>query len=216
LAGRIGLVLVVSDIAECKQSEERLLRTEAQYKALVEQIPAITYTAALDDASTTLYVSPQIESILGFSPEDYRADPDMWRKRLHPDDRDRVLAKLKQSRFSNQPFRSDYRMIARDGRVVWFTDDATTVQDNAGNPLFIQGVMTDISERKRSEEALKASEEKYRQLIENANESILVIQDSRIKFINPKLMELTAYSEIDLKSRPFADFIYPDDREMGS
>ena len=102
-----GVVHVAMNITERKRAEERLRRAETQYRALVEQIPVITYTAALDDASTTLYVSPQVESILGFSPEDYRADPDIWRKRLHPDDRDRVLIELKQSKVGNQPFRSN-------------------------------------------------------------------------------------------------------------
>ena len=67
---------------------------------------------------------------------------------------------------------------------------------------------------KRAEDALRASEEKYRLLFENANESILVAQDSRIKFVNPKFMKVMGYSEMELKSRPFAEFIHPDDREM--
>ncbi len=110
-------LLSCEDITERMQIDEILRRTEAKYKVLVEQIPAITYTAALDDASTTLYISPQIEAALGFSPEEYRADPDLWRKRLHPDDRDRVLAELAQSLAKRQPFKSEYRMITRDGHV---------------------------------------------------------------------------------------------------
>jgi PAS domain S-box-containing protein len=140
----------------------------------VEQIPAITYTAALDDASTTLYISPQIESILGFSPKDYRDDPDIWRKRLHPDDLDRVLLELKQSQISNRPFRSEYRMIARDGQVVWFRDDAVVVIDSTGIPLFLQGAMFDITERKKAEDALSETRNYLENLFNHANAPIIV------------------------------------------
>jgi PAS domain S-box-containing protein len=161
LSGRRRTVCSVArNVTERNRSEARLRRAEAQYRALVEQIPAITYTAALDDASTTLYVSPQIESILGFSPKDYRDDPDIWRKRLHPDDLDRVLVELKLSRINNRPFRSEYRMIARDGRVAWFSDEAVIVQDSTGIPLFLQGVMFDITDRKKVEEDLHRAKEK--------------------------------------------------------
>jgi PAS domain S-box-containing protein len=85
---------VGQDITEHKQADEKLHEAEAKYRTLVEQIPAVTYISALDEASTTLYVSPQIEIILGFSPADYRADPDVWRERLHPDDRERVLIEV--------------------------------------------------------------------------------------------------------------------------
>lgn len=181
---------------EYKPTEERLRRIEAQYRALVEQIPAITYTAALDDASTTMYVSPQIESILGFSPEDYRADPDMWRKRLHPDDRDCVLLELKQSHIDNQPFRSEYRMVARDGKVVWFSDEAMIVQDSAGKPLFIQGVMTDISERKRTEEALRASEKKYKELAELLPQVVFEMDlKGNLLFVNRQAFNIFGYSQ---------------------
>ncbi len=166
---------VARNITERKCAEERLRRAEAKYRALVEQIPAVTYTAALDDASTTLYISPQIKSILGFSPEDYRADPDIWRKRLHPDDLNRVLIELKQSQINNRPFRSEYRMIARDGSVVWFRDDAVVVADSTGKPLFLQGVMVDITERKRAEEAIKESERRLSDIINFLPDATLVI-----------------------------------------
>ncbi|HWQ18451.1 MAG TPA: PAS domain S-box protein, partial [Methanotrichaceae archaeon] len=164
-----------TDITERKRAEERLRKAEAQYRALVEQIPAVTYTADLDEASTTLYISPQIESILGFSPEDYRADPDIWRKRLHPDDRDRVLAQLKQGHASNQPFKSEYRMIARDGQIVWLSDEAVAVRDSTGKPLFLQGVMADITERRQTEAKLNESERRLADIINFLPDATLVI-----------------------------------------
>lgn len=187
------------DITESRTAEDQLRRAESQYRALVEQIPAITYTAALDDASTTLYVSPQVQSILGFSPEDYRADPDLWRRRLHPDDRDRVLAELDQGEIGNLPFRLEYRMIARDGRVVWFSDEAVTVQDSADKPLFIQGVMTDITERRQTEEALKATHDQMFGIIEFLPDATFVIdRDKKVIAWNRAMEEMTGKCKKDI------------------
>ncbi len=86
--------------------------------------------------------------------------------------------------------------------------------DSAGNVVQIIEYCLDITERKKMEEVLKESEEKYRVLVENANEGISVAQDGMLKFVNPKLVELAGHSEEELISRPFADFIHPDDREM--
>lgn len=173
-SGRRMICAVARDISERKRIEQRLQRAEAQYRALLEQIPAITYTAALDDANTTLYINPQIESILGYSPEEYKADPYIWRKRLHPDDRDRVLAELNQSMASSRPFKSEYRMIARSGQTVWFRDEAVVVHDSTGERLFLQGVMVDITERKQAEKALIESEEKFRTLFHSASDAIFI------------------------------------------
>jgi PAS domain S-box-containing protein len=144
-----------TDVTQHKRDEERLRESEQRYRLLVEQLPAITYTAAMDEASTTLYVSPQVQQILGVSPDNYKANPDLWRKLLHPDDRRRVMAELKESHKTGQPFCSEYRMVAGDGRVVWVRDEARLVEDAGGRPLYLQGVMYDITERKKAEEDLQ-------------------------------------------------------------
>ena len=186
-------------ITKHNQAEEKLQRAEARYRALVEQIPAITYTAALDEASTTFCISPQTKSILAFSPEDYRADPDIWRKRLHPADRDRVIADMKQSRAHNRPFKSEYRMIARDGRVIWFRDEAVVVQDSTGIPLLLQGVMFDLTERKQAEDAVRESEEKFRTLFNNASDAIFIHDlEGRFFEVNQAACERLGYTREEL------------------
>ncbi|MDI6853715.1 MAG: MEDS domain-containing protein [Deltaproteobacteria bacterium] len=153
-------------IAERLQAEENLRQSEIKYRTLVEHIPAITYIAELDPSSTTTYVSPQVEAILGLSPADYQADPDIWQKQLHPDDRERVLAELARSHATGNPFSAEYRMLARDGRVVWFRDEAWIVKDAAGKPLFLEGVMLDITERRQAELALREHKEQLEKVIE--------------------------------------------------
>lgn len=163
-----------------RRADEALRESEARFRNLVERIPAITYTAALDRHSTTLYVSPQIETLLGYSPADYAANPDIWHRRLHPDDRQRVLNCLERARQAGQAFDSEYRMVARDGRVVWFRDQGTFVRDLGGKPILLQGIMYDITARREAEEALQRSEEQHRSFIENVNVGVF-----RTSFSNP-------------------------------
>jgi PAS domain S-box-containing protein len=153
--GRYYIVGIDRDITEQIKAREKLQKAETEYRALVEQIPAIIYTAALDEASTTLFASPQAQTILGFLPEQYKQDPDIWRKRLHPEDRERVMRELAAAHAAGEAFCSEYRMLTADDEVVWFRDEATIVKDDSGKPLCLQGVMLDISERKRAERELE-------------------------------------------------------------
>jgi diguanylate cyclase (GGDEF)-like protein/PAS domain S-box-containing protein len=130
-------------------------RADARYRTLVEKLPAIVYTSEVGEQGAWRYVSPQILSILGFSPQEWLADAQLWAGRLHPDDRDRVLDEERKAlagAVSTGP--SDYRMIARDGRVIWFMDDAVMVQQEHG-PWYWHGVLYDITDRKRVEAELK-------------------------------------------------------------
>jgi diguanylate cyclase (GGDEF)-like protein/PAS domain S-box-containing protein len=137
---------------ELRRATEELSDADARYRAVVEQIPAIVYTDVVDDTMSTTYVSPQIEELLGISPEEYIADPDLWTKQLHPDDKEEALQSYLQGRTSGGPFSFEYRLLARDGRVVWFRDSAVVVNDRSGAPAFVHGVMFDITDRKNAEE----------------------------------------------------------------
>jgi diguanylate cyclase (GGDEF)-like protein/PAS domain S-box-containing protein len=131
---------------------DALRASQLRYQTLVERLPAIVYIDALDAHSTGQYISPQI-STLGWDPETWLADPDSWVRQLHADDRERALAELHAGQASDRPFASEYRLITRDGRVVWIRDEAVVARDPDGTG-FLHGVMVDITERKRLEEEL--------------------------------------------------------------
>ena len=202
--GEIGGYLGVGhDVTARKIAENAQRAAEAHFRMLVEQVPAITYIAALDDFGTTMYISPQVQRLLGFSPEEWLAQPDMWLERMHPDDRGAVLSELERCQRSDEPFVAEYRLLDRDGQAVWFRDEAASVTPLDGQAGFLQGVMLDVSERKRAEEALRATEAKYRSIVENAVEGIYQSSpDGRVLTANRSLARLLGYaSPGDLVSR---------------
>jgi len=139
-----------------EEAVDNARRSETRYRNFVERIPAIIYTAATDRAKTRLYVSPQVEKILGFTQAEYLADSKLWQKLLHPDDLQRVLSESEYFYASSEPFISEYRTFTRDGRILWFHDEAVIVHDDAGKPQLIQGVTMDISERKQAEDKVNS------------------------------------------------------------
>jgi diguanylate cyclase (GGDEF)-like protein/PAS domain S-box-containing protein len=148
---RLGLML---DMSELITAQRQLREAQTKFGALVEQIPAIVYIDVVDDLMTTTYVSPQIESLLGYTQDEYIDDPGLWGSMLHPSDRDAATETYLHGRESGEPFVFEYRLVARDGSVVWFRDSAIVLPDAAGRPQFIQGVMLDITERKAAEEQI--------------------------------------------------------------
>jgi PAS domain S-box-containing protein len=128
--------------------------SEARYRALVEQLPVVAYTATLDEPSDFLYVSPQIEALLGYTPEDFLRKEGIWPDGIHLEDRPRVLSELRACRATGRRFASEYRFLRRDGSVVWLRDEGTVSRGSTGDPLLLHGVMQDVTERKRAERQL--------------------------------------------------------------
>ena len=144
----------IQDISERKRAEQKIRAAEQRYRTLVEQIPAVTYIDPVDDPETSLYTSPQIEQMLGYTPQEWQNEK-LWPKRLHPEDRERILAADKRFEAGGrEPFREEYRLLAKDDSVVWVHEEAVLVRDEAGEPLYWQGVFYDLTERKALEERL--------------------------------------------------------------
>src|SRR5215211_936491 len=170
-----GFSVVTQDITEKKVAERNFAEAEDRLRTLVEHVPAITYTGEVSGDHALAYVSPQIKEVLGYSPAEVMADPDHWAKMLHPHDKRRVLAEDRRTGETGGPFALEYRMFARNGRVVWLRDEATLVHDEEGNPFHWQGIMIDVTKRKKAEEKLRESEDLYRNVVEQAAENIFLI-----------------------------------------
>jgi PAS domain S-box-containing protein len=185
------LVSLATDRLEVLWERERAV--EARYRTLVEQIPLVIYIDALDEPSSNIYTSPQIESLVGYSPEEWVADPQLFTKLLHPDDRTRVMGEIARSHDAEaDSFCSEYRLVARDGRVVWIHDEAVTVRDENGDPVYAQGYLFDITARKLAEmerERLLAAEQRARTEAERA-QGAFARQNADLVRLNERLLEL--------------------------
>jgi len=143
---------------EWGRDKAELSAAENRYRTLVERLPAVTYIAELGARGPWRYVSPQIESMLGFSSAEWLADPASWIDRVHPEDRESVLAVEENFQKKRDLFQAEYRLLARDGRILWFRDEAVMLPTVEGQPCLMQGVMYDITERKRLEDQLRHSQ----------------------------------------------------------
>jgi PAS domain S-box-containing protein len=153
---------VATDVTDRKQTEQALRDAAAKFQTLAEQIPAVTYIEQLGETAVPIYMSPQYEAILGFTPEERLATPGLWESRLHPEDRDRVLAEVAAMSDDVAGWSLEYRMLHRDGHAVWLRDEAVLVRDDDGTPLFHQGVLFDITASKRAEQELERALDELR------------------------------------------------------
>ena len=193
-----GVVALVENVTERVQSAEALRRSEARYRSLVEHIPAVTYRAALDESSTTTYISPQVKTVLGYSQEDFLSDPNTWDKSLHPDDRARVLETVTRCHASGEKLVCEYRVIRSDGTVGWLHDEGAIVRNDAGEPLFLQGVTIDITQRKQAEAELQ----RLATAVEQAAEAIIITDaDAAIQYVNPAFEHITGYARDEAVGR---------------
>ena len=210
------------EITKQKSTEQERTDAEMRFRRVVDRIPAIVYLESIspdpESAGETIYVSPQVDSILGFSPQEWQQDPVTWARQFHPDDRERVREQYKASQRNDEPFICEYRMFAKDGRTVWFRDEAILVRDDAGAPVLWQGIMFDISGERESEARIRESENRYLNLVETLP-AIVYSEDVtgsglQIMYINSLVERLLGISQDEWLKDPsvWLDAIHADDR----
>ncbi|MGF6920641.1 response regulator [Paraburkholderia sp. 40] len=154
---------VIQRMLRAQQMLEAKRQAEAKFRTLVEQIQAITYISSCGESGSLQYISPQI-AILGFSPQEWLADSGLHARQVHPDDRAHVQEAMTNSLPVNAPRRIEYRLLAKDGQILWFRDETQAVLDDSGRPLFIQGILVDITQNKLTEDVLRQKREALRSL----------------------------------------------------
>jgi PAS domain S-box-containing protein len=195
------------DITPYKAIGAKLREAEARYRRLVEQIPAAVHVDAADRLGAHTYVSPRIESLLGYSPEEWLGTRDMWLQLVHPDDLDRVRTTIESALVTKQPFQLECRLLARDGQYVWIEDQAALMRDELGIDQYWQGFMVDITDRKLAEAELRAAKE----AAEEASRVKSVLLSMASHELRTPLTIITGYVELLTSS---AGALGPEEREF--
>jgi PAS domain S-box-containing protein len=156
---------VMVELTERKEAEHKLEDVQARYRNLVEQLPAATYVDAVDENLTSIYVSPQMESLIGI-PADIFQSEDLWEASVYPDDREAAVRGTREAVAMGTPFLLEYRMVRPDGSLVWVRDQGSVVRDASGEPVYVQGLYMNITEQKAAEEELRAAVLKFQTLVE--------------------------------------------------
>ena len=180
---------------------------ETKYRVLLEQIPAVVFMVYLDRGISEAYVSPQIEAALGYSRDEWLEDPIRWYEHIHSDDKQRWSLEAAGMFLSGKPLRSSYRVIARDGRVIWFHCDAKMMRRPDGQPWFIHGVAFDISDLKRTEEALQQERNVVSAILDTVGALVVVLDpEGRITRFNRACELTTGYSLEEVRGKCLWDF----------
>jgi PAS domain S-box-containing protein len=202
---------------ERRQAVASLRDAETRYRALVEQLPLVTYVSAIDKPGFSTYVSPQIEDLLGYTPDEWLETPNLFWRVIHPDDLERVRSEHKNGYKAARPFSSQYRLVTRDGRVVWVEDQVIVVADADGIPVQAQGFLLNVTHRRAAELALSESEERFRTLVANVPGVIFrcsIDEDWTMEFLSDEVEEVVGYPSSDFianRVRSFGSIIHPDD-----
>jgi PAS domain S-box-containing protein len=174
-----------------------LADAEARFRALVEQSPAAAYVREHDQGHRISYVSPQSERMLGYTANEL-TDPVLWEQILHVDDRRRVMSERTTAYRTGQPFRSEYRVNAKDGKIVWVRDEAQLVPAGKGSSRW-QGILVDVTDLKDAEDARRRLNLQKQSILESAGEGIWGLgSDGRVVFVNPAAAQMTGWSNEEL------------------
>ena len=190
-----------------QKENEELQAAEKKYRLLVEQIPVAAYEAEIGGHS--LYISPQVESLIGFSSSEWLADRDLWLKQIYPDDKQRVLDENARAVSGNHRYSLEYRIQGKDGRMIWIRDDGYVVKSSSDIFPIVHGIWQDITERKRSEELLSESEKKFRTLIEQSVDGVVLIDEQgHVIEWNPAEEKITGIPRANALGAPVWDIQY--------
>lgn len=205
-------IVLENEIAEREIVQKALKESEIKFRTLVENIPAIVYMDRPDEISSNIYTSPQAGIMLGYAPQEWAETADLWVKMLHPEDRERVLAENKRANKEGKRFQCEYRLQTRDGRIVWVQDEAILIRDESGKPLYWQGIILDITERKKTEAEIFRQKQYFETLLKNNPVAIVVLDlDHTVQACNPAFERLFGYTENEIIGQKLDPLIVPEE-----
>jgi PAS domain S-box-containing protein len=206
-----GAIVTFVDITERRRAEQKLKESEKRFRLLTENAKDIIYRYRFKSTPGFEYVSPSATPITGYTPEEHYADPELGLKLVYPDDR-HVLEAFLRSPESADRFLT-LRWICKDGRIIWTEQQITPFYDDQGELVAIDGIGRDITERKEAEDALRRSEERFRSLVQNASDIIIILEaDGTVRYVSPAIERVLGLQTEDVIGKNAVAFVDPDDR----
>jgi two-component system, cell cycle sensor histidine kinase and response regulator CckA len=206
---------VSRQIAERKKAEEEAQESERLISTLMENLPGMVYRCRNDRSWTMTFVSEGCVSLTGYAPQDLVGNRILsFNDLIHPDDREMVREQVQNAVRKHCPYQLQYRIQAAAGNEKWVWEQGTGIYSDEGELLALEGFINDITERKTAEVLVKASEEKYRALVNNIQDGVFILQGSKLKFANEALARMIGYSAAEMADLEFLPLIAPEYREL--
>ena len=197
-----GVVITSRDVTKRKEAQRKLREAEQRYRTLVERVPAVVYVQEIGGSDSAMYMSPQIETLTGYSPEECEDSDLRWRM-VHPEDRERIQSEDERTGKPGEIFSTEYRVLHRDGRTKWVRNESVVIEDETSGTRYWQGFMLDITERKAFEEALEQLSRQHEMVLKSAGEGIFGLDlDGNATFVNPAAARITGWKVEELVGRP--------------
>ncbi|HEY7666501.1 MAG TPA: ATP-binding protein [Actinomycetota bacterium] len=211
----VRLNLLMVDVGKYRRTERALREAEEKYRSLVEGLPAVVYIAEFGRDGAWRYISPQIESILGFSADEWMDQAELWRERILPEDRQAALDAELRVQSGEGRMRCEYRIVGSNGRVIWIREEAEALEGEDGRPMYLQGVMYDVTEQKQAEARLvkaldteKEAASRLRSLHEMQNSFLQAVShDLRTPLTSILGCALTLENGVDLDPEDSRDLV---------
>jgi two-component system, sensor histidine kinase and response regulator len=206
-----GAASIAHDIGGQRCAEESLRQSEEKYRSLVANIPDVIWSG--DAEGRPVFVSSKIEAVYGYTPEEI-CQTGVWFERIHPDDAPKARAAYERLLSRGEVFETEYRIQRKDGNWIWLYARAVSRYEKDGK-RYIDGIASDITERKHALQALEESERKYRSLVTHIPDIIWsVAADGRVDFVSSnaeRILSFTAEDAYRLGGRVWFDSIHPED-----
>ncbi len=199
----------MQDISERVKVEQNYEASQQNFQSLVNTIEGIVWES--DAVSFEfVFVSRQAEVILGYPVENWIEDHMFWRDHLHPEDRDATVERFMTNTRQRRSHKLEYRMIAADGREVWFQDNVTVVSHEDGSG-YVRGIMVEITDRKRTEKIVQDSQERIELIMSAALDAIICMDpDDKITFWNPQAENIFGWKSEEVKGKSLSALIIPE------